>query len=76
MARPAIVWRNPNSVPLRRVWNRVKREPARSLYLVVESEAFSDKSEWKGLPNLEVIRGDATRVAREVRESKCLPSGA
>jgi hypothetical protein len=75
MAIPAIVWRNPNSIQRRRVWNRVKREASRSLYLVVES-ASPKQSEWKGLPNLEIIQGGASATAREVRENRSLPSGA
>ncbi|MBZ5655601.1 MAG: hypothetical protein LAO56_10025 [Acidobacteriia bacterium] len=76
MARPAIVWRNPNSIPRRRVWNRVKRDASRSLYLVVESAASAEKSEWKGLPNLEVIHTGASTSVREAQESACLPSRA
>jgi hypothetical protein len=75
MAIPAIVWRNPNSIQRRRVWNRVKREAFRSLYLVVESGS-SERREWKGLPNLEVIQGGASASSREAREKRSLPSGA
>ena len=75
MAIPAIVWRNPNSIQRRRVWNRVKREASRSLYLVVES-ASTKQNEWKGLPNLEIIQGGASTAAREVCENRSLPSGA
>jgi hypothetical protein len=75
MAMPAIVWRNSNSIQRRRVWNRVKREASRSLYLVVES-ASAKQSEWKGLPNLEIIQGGASADAREACENRSLPSGA
>jgi hypothetical protein len=75
MAMPAIVWRNPNSIQRRRVWNRVKREASRSLYLVVES-ASAQQREWKGLPNLEIIQGGASAVTREAPERRSLPSGA
>jgi hypothetical protein len=75
MAAPAIVWRNPNSIQPRRVWNRVKREASRSLYLVVES-ASATQREWKGLPNLEIIRGGASAAAREAPERQSLPSRA
>jgi hypothetical protein len=74
MAIPAIVWRNPNSIQRRRVWNRVKREPSRSLYLVVES-ASATQREWKGLPNLEIIQGGTSAAAREAPEKRSLPSG-
>lgn len=75
MAIPAIVWRNPNSIQRRRVWNRVKREPSRSLYLVVES-ASANQREWKGLPNLEILLGGASATAREALQKRSLPSGA
>jgi hypothetical protein len=75
MARPAIVWRNPNSIQRRRVWNRVKREPSRSLYLVVESASAKER-EWKGLPNLEIIQGGASATVGEARAHRSLPSGA
>ena len=74
MAIPAIVWRNPNSIQSRRVWNRVKREASRSLYLVVES-ASAKQTEWKGLPNLEIIQGGASATARAALEKQSLPSG-
>ena len=74
MAIPAIVWRNPNSILRRRVWNRVKREASRSLYLVVES-ASPTQREWKGLPNLEIIQGGASAAVREAPEKRRLPSG-
>jgi hypothetical protein len=75
MAMPAIIWRNPNSVQRRRVWNRVKREASRSLYLVVESASVAQR-EWKGLPNLEIIQGGASAAAGDVPENRSLPSGA
>ena len=74
MAVPAIVWRNPNSIPRRRVWNRVKRDASRSLYVVVESVSAKQRK-WEGLPNLEIIQGGATAPAREARQSQRLPSG-
>jgi len=75
MAAPAIVWRNPNSILRRRVWNRVKREASRSLYLVVESASATPR-EWKGLPNLEIIQGGASAATRVARENRSLQSGA
>ena len=75
MAAPAIVWRNPNSIQRRRVWNRVKREASRSLYLVVESESPTQR-EWKGLPNLEIIQGGASAAVREAPVRQSLPSRA
>jgi hypothetical protein len=75
MAAPAIVWRNPNSIQRRRVWNRVKREASRSLYLVVESQSPTQR-EWKGLPNLEIIQGGASAAAREAPVRQSLPSRA
>jgi hypothetical protein len=75
MAAPAIVWRNPKSVQRRRVWSHVKRDACRSLYVVVES-ASTQQYEWKGLPNLEIIRGGGTTAAREARENRSLPSRA
>jgi hypothetical protein len=74
MAVPAIVWRNPNSIHRRRVWTHVKRDASRSLYLIVES-ASAKQGEWKGLPNLEIIRGGATAPAREATMNLRLPSG-
>jgi len=75
MAAPAIVWRNPNSIPRGRVWNRAERDASRSLYVVVES-ASDDQRKWKGLPNLEIIRGGAAASARKSLQSQRLPSGA
>jgi len=79
MAAPAIVWRNPNTIHRHRVWTHVRREASRSLYLVVES-ASAKQGEWKGLPNLEVIRGRATappeklpRTSAFRREHESLP---
>jgi hypothetical protein len=74
MAAPAIVWRNPNSIHRRRVWTHVKRDASRSLYLVVES-ASAKQGEWKGLPNLEILRVGAIAPAREVPKNLRLPSG-
>jgi hypothetical protein len=75
MARPAIVWRNSNSMRRRRVWSHVKRDGGRSLYVVVESVS-AQQYEWRGLPNLEIIRGGATTAARPARENRSLPSRA
>jgi hypothetical protein len=74
MAAPAIVWRNPHSISRRRIWSRAKSDSSRSLYLVVEA-ASAKQSEWKGLPNLEIIRGGTTASARETRRDLRLPSG-
>jgi len=74
MAVPAIVWRNPNSNPRRRVWTHVKRDASRSLYLIVES-ASAKQSEWKGLPNLEIIQGGVAAPSREALKDQRLPSG-
>ena len=75
MAMPAIVWRNPNSIQRRRVWNRVKREASRSLYLVVES-GVATVDEWKGLANLEFFLGGASAVTRDAGEMGSVQSGA
>jgi hypothetical protein len=74
MAAPTIVWRNPNSISRRRVWTHAKREASRSLYLVVESTP-GNQSEWKGLPNLEIIQGRTTAPATEALQHHSLPSG-
>jgi len=74
MAAPAIVWRNPNSISHRRVWSRAKIDASRSLYLVVEA-ASAKQSEWKGLPNLEIIRGGSPARAREAFRDQRLTSG-
>lgn len=74
MAVPAIVWRNPTSIHRRRAWTHVKRDASRSLYLVVES-ASAKQSQWKGLPNLEIIQGGGTIIAREAPKNQRLPSG-
>jgi hypothetical protein len=75
MAVPAIVWRNPNSLRRRRVWSRVKRDGGRSLYVVVESLS-AQQYDWRGLPNLEIIRGGATAARRERLRDRSLPSRA
>jgi len=75
MALPAIVWRNPDTVSRRRVWNRAKRDDGRSLYLVVES-APEEQNEWKGLPNLEIIQGGASAAIQQVAEKQSLSTGA
>lgn len=74
MAAPAIVWRNPNTIHRLRVWTHVKRDAARSLYLVVESVS-AKQVDWKGLPNLEIIQGGAIAPAREALRDQRLPSG-
>jgi hypothetical protein len=74
MARPAIVWRNPNSIQRRRVWTHVKRDASRSVYLVVESTSAKHR-EWKGLPNLEIVRGGSSATARQATKNQRLPSG-
>jgi len=74
MTAPAIVWRNPKSIPLRRIWSRAKRDASHSLYLVVEAAA-AKQSEWKGLPNLEIIQGGTTAPAQETLRAQRLPSG-
>jgi hypothetical protein len=56
MAAPAIVWRNPNAVQRRRLWNQARRDATRRLYIVVRS-APGNQGEWEGLPNLEVLDG-------------------
>jgi len=75
MAVPAIIWRNPNSIQRRRVWNRAKRDVSRSLYVVVEAVSAEERK-WKGLPTLEIIEGGATASTRQARQSQRLPSGA
>jgi hypothetical protein len=75
MAEPAIVWRNPKSLQRRRVWSHVKRDASCSLYVVVESMS-AQQYEWRGLPNLEIIRGGAAATARETRKNRSLPSRA
>jgi hypothetical protein len=72
MAMPAIVWRNPNSTQRRRVWNRVRRDALRSLYLVVES-APAQQGDWKGLPALEIIHGRP--ASAEASTNRVLRSG-
>ena len=61
-ATPAIIWRNPNVVQRRRLWNQAKRDAQCRLYIVVRS-APGDQGEWEGLPNLEVIEGGAAARA-------------
>jgi hypothetical protein len=75
MGVPAIVWRNPNSIQHRRVWNRAKRDACRSLYVVVEAVAPEERK-WKGLPTLEIIEGGATASSRQAHHNHRLPSGA
>lgn len=74
MAVPTIVWRNPNSIQGRRVWNRAKRDAVRSVYVVVESVAAEQRT-WKGLPNLEIIQCGASSTAPEARQKQHLELG-
>ncbi len=62
-ATPAIIWRNPNLVQRRRLWNQARRDAQCRLYIVVRS-APGDQGEWEGLPNLEVIEGGAAASAK------------
>ena len=66
MATPAIIWRNPNAVQQRRLWNQARRDATRSLYVVVRSSS-DEESEWEGLPNLEMIAGGAAARANKAR---------
>lgn len=61
MASLAIVWRNPNVSKTVRCWAHVKRDPKRSLYIVMESAAAAPGG-WQGLPALEVVRGYTAAV--------------
>ncbi|MGA3193875.1 MAG: hypothetical protein ABSD39_02635 [Terriglobales bacterium] len=61
MAAPAIIWRNPQAVQRRRLWNQARRDANGRLYIVVRS-TVGDDSGWEGLPNLEVIEGGHTRA--------------
>jgi hypothetical protein len=56
MASLSIVWRNPNASKTVRCWAHVKRDPKKSLYIVMESSAAAAGG-WQGLPALEVVRG-------------------
>jgi hypothetical protein len=56
MTAPAIIWRNPQVVQRRRVWNQARRDAKCRLYIVVRSTP-GDAGEWEGLPNLEIIEG-------------------
>lgn len=67
MAVPAIVWRNPNPIQRRRVWTYVRRDPSRSVYLVVESASAKR--------NLEIIHCGAAAPASEALKNQCRPSG-
>jgi hypothetical protein len=68
MATPAIVWRNPNAVQRRRLWNQARRDTTCRLYIVVRS-APGNEGEWEGLPNLEVLDGGAATPTR-IRQGK------
>jgi hypothetical protein len=74
MASPAIIWRNPNVVRQRRIWNRANRGATRSLYVVARSSAT--QSEWEGMPNLEMIEGGSARSAHNVSADKVNNRGA
>lgn len=60
MARLSIIWRNPGSRKIVRCWTNVRRDPRRSLYLILESGA-NGPSSWRGLPALEVVRRAAAK---------------
>lgn len=67
MAPPAIVWRNPNAVHRRRLWNQARQNANRQVYIVVRS-GFGNECEWEGLPNLEMIEGGAKGSGKRERE--------
>lgn len=58
MARPEVIWRNPDPVERRRLWNRARKDETSSLYIVVRS-GLTEPNEWEGLPNLEMVEGGA-----------------
>jgi hypothetical protein len=62
MATPAIIWRNPNVVQRRRLWNQARHDAECRLYIVVRSTP--GEGEWEGLPNLEIIEGGAAARAK------------
>lgn len=69
MAAPAIIWRNPQVVQRRRLWNQARRDANGRLYIVVRSTS-GDVSEWEGLPNLEVIEGGHARSGGSSRRTQ------
>lgn len=62
MATPGIIWRNPETVERKRLWNRARQEEGCSLYIVVRSGPRAN--EWEGMPNLEMIEGGAATRSR------------
>lgn len=62
MARLAIVWRNPRLSQPRRLCIPATSDAKRSVYMIVESMSPAN-NEWNGLPNLEVIPGNAKALA-------------
>jgi hypothetical protein len=74
MASLAIVWRNPNASKTVRCWAHVKRDPKRSLYIVMESAAAAPGG-WQGLPALEVVRGYSATAPRAVSKPAPKRSG-
>jgi hypothetical protein len=74
MALPAIVWRNPQPVQRRRIWNQARHDATCRVYIVVRS-GFGEDPEWEGLPNLEIIDGGASARPRTSRRRN-LCSGA
>jgi len=70
MARPAIIWRNPNAVQHKRLWNQARRNATSCTYIVVRSGA-GDDSQWEGLPNLEVVEGGTARADQGACPDRC-----
>jgi hypothetical protein len=70
MSSPAIVWRNPQAVQRRRLWNHACTSANARVYIVVRSGSTKE-NEWEGLPNLEVIdgRSNASANASATREA-------
>jgi len=75
MARPIIVWRNPNSIKRVRAWTHVRRDARRTLYLILESRACGPTS-WEGLPTLEVIQGHGRQTSSRETRYRSLEPGA
>jgi len=73
MALPAVIWRNPDPVERRRLWNRTRKDETSSLYIVVRS-GLTQPNEWEGLPNLEMIEGGA--ALRGKAKGRSAQSGA
>jgi hypothetical protein len=69
MASLAIVWRNPNVSKTVRCWAHVKRDPKKSLYIVMESSATASGG-WQGLPALEVVHGYTAPAPKAVAPKK------